>query len=71
MFYNLLGRIAEQSDDLDAATDYYQAALRWRPEFPLALVNWGHALAASSQYEQAIERYRAALAIDPDDGAVV
>ena len=65
-FYNLLGRIAERSDDVDAATSYYEAALRWQPKFPLALVNWGHALAGSFQYDQAIERYRAALAIDPD-----
>jgi tetratricopeptide (TPR) repeat protein len=63
-FYNLLGKIAEQSDDVDAATEYYQAALNWQPGFPLALINWGHTLAASSQYDQAIERYRAALAID-------
>jgi len=65
-FYSLLGKIAERSHDVDAATNYYQAALRWQPGFPPALVNWGHALAGSFQYDQAIERYRAALAIDPD-----
>lgn len=64
-FYNLLGIIAERSGERQTAIDYYQEALRWRPGFALAEVNWGEALYASGRQDQAIEHYRAALASEP------
>jgi tetratricopeptide (TPR) repeat protein len=64
--YNLLGKIAQADNQLDAAAGYYQIALRHQPEFALARLNWGRVYHLVGQYSQAIDHYRSALAIEPD-----
>jgi tetratricopeptide (TPR) repeat protein len=64
--YNLLGKIAQAGNELAAAAEYYQIALRHQPRFALAQVNWGRVYYLLEQYSQAIEHYRSALAIEPE-----
>lgn len=63
--YNLLGLIAEQSDEPEMAMAYFREALPWQPKFALAQVNWGHVLSKSGDNQGAIAHYQAALAINP------
>lgn len=60
-----------------SAAAHYQAALRIKPEHPVALKNWGNVLLyqargrkdeeAANLYQQACEKYAAYLAIQPGD----
>jgi tetratricopeptide (TPR) repeat protein len=65
-FYNLLGQISEQAGDPNLAIEYYKEAIGIDRYFDLAYINWGHALAGLGREAEAIEMYRAALAIRPD-----
>jgi protein O-GlcNAc transferase len=54
-----------QARDLDAAADAYQRFLAAQPRNVEALSNLGAVRAAQGRYEEAIERYREALAVEP------
>ena len=60
-FYNLLGRVAEDTDDLDLAVAYYERALSLNPWFPLAQTNLGRVYHRRGEYAKAVEHYRRAL----------
>lgn len=66
---NLLGLIAADAGDYQAAIGWYRRALEADEDdtFTIALVNWGNALRNMGQPDAAIARYRQALAQDPDD----
>jgi Tfp pilus assembly protein PilF len=59
-----------QARDLDAAADAYGRFLEQQPRNVEALSNLGAVLAAQGRYEDAIARYRAALAVDARRTAV-
>ena len=65
-YYNLLCHISNQVGDPDLAIEYCKEAIRSRPEFALAHVNWGAALARLDQEAEAIGHYQTALRIQPD-----
>ena len=65
-YYNLLCHISNQVGDPDLAIEYCKEAVRSRPEFALAHVNWGAALARLDQEAEAIEHYQTALRIQSD-----
>ena len=57
-----------QAGDLEAAVAAYRGVLDLEPGDAAARSNLGAALAALGRYEEAIEAYRAALAVVPDPG---
>jgi len=59
-----------QARDLDAAAEAYGRFLEQQPRNVEALSNLGAVLAAQGRYEEAIARYRAALAVDARRTAV-
>src|SRR6185369_568280 len=59
-----------QARDLDAAAEAYGRFLEQQPRNVEALSNLGAVLAAQGRYEDAIARYRAALAVDARRTAV-
>src|SRR5207249_1560236 len=59
-----------QARDLDAAADAYGRFLKEQPRNVEALSNLGAVLAAQGRYEDAIARYRDALAVDARRTAV-
>jgi tetratricopeptide (TPR) repeat protein len=65
-YHNLLCHISNQLGDPELAIEYCREAVRWRPDFALAHANWGVALARLDRDAEAIERYEAALRIQPD-----
>jgi tetratricopeptide (TPR) repeat protein len=65
-YHNLLCHISNELDDPELAIEYCKEAVRWRPEFALAHVNWGVALARLDQDAEAIGQYETALGIQPD-----
>jgi tetratricopeptide (TPR) repeat protein len=65
-YYNLLCHISIQVGDPELAVEYCKEAVRSRPEFALAHVNWGAALARLDQDAEAVEHYEAALRLQPD-----
>jgi predicted Zn-dependent protease len=60
----------QQARELDAAADAYGRFLQAQPRNVEALSNVGAVLAAQGRYEDAIERYREALGVDPARTAV-
>jgi tetratricopeptide (TPR) repeat protein len=65
-YQNLLCHISNELEDPGLAIEYCKEAVRWRPGFALAHVNWGAALARLDQDAEAIEHFEAALRIQPD-----
>jgi tetratricopeptide (TPR) repeat protein len=65
-YHNLLCHISNELDDPELAIEYCKEAVRRQPEFALAHVNWGAALARLDQDAEAIEHYQTALRIQPD-----
>jgi tetratricopeptide (TPR) repeat protein len=65
-YYNLLCHISNQVGDPELAIEYCKEAIRSRPEFALAHVNWGAALARLDQDAEAIEHCQTALRIQSD-----
>jgi lipoprotein NlpI len=48
--------------------EYYEKALRTRPDYPEALNNLGVALAGERRFKEAIEKFTAAIRLRPDYG---
>ncbi|BAZ15623.1 family 2 glycosyl transferase [Calothrix sp. NIES-4071] len=63
---NNLGRISEQQGNLDTAVDFFQQALRLKPEYAKAYYNLGNVLQKQGKLDAAIESYQQALKINPD-----
>jgi protein O-mannosyl-transferase len=63
--YNNLGELLV-STNREEAMDYYQAALRLRPEYPEALNNMGYQLTQSGRLSEAIEYLQRAVHAAPD-----
>lgn len=68
--YNLWGNYLVQLDplNLDQSVSHYRRAVALDRSFDVAYTSWGDALAASGLCGQAIEKYRMALSLRPDDG---
>jgi tetratricopeptide (TPR) repeat protein len=69
--YNLLGLVlAAQELFEEAIGQYGKAATLWQKagstDRKVALINWGDALRLKKLYGQAAEKYREAIAVDPD-----
>ncbi|MFQ5566900.1 MAG: tetratricopeptide repeat protein, partial [Paracoccaceae bacterium] len=66
---NLLGVIAADSGDHDAAIDWYQRAIAAAEtdEFAIAYANWGDSLRALGDLDGAIVKYRRATELDPEN----
>jgi tetratricopeptide (TPR) repeat protein len=63
---NLLGVLAMDANNYDAAFDLFEAAVAQRPKDPVVLNNYGNALSLVRRYEDAISALERALAIKPD-----
>lgn len=61
---------AQQRGDNALAAQQYRRIVKLRPDFFSAWVNLGVALVQLKQFPEAIESYRAALALDPKDRGV-
>lgn len=64
---NLLGYIAADRGDYDAAIDWYKRAVAADKDdsFAIAYTNWGNALRAKGDPDAAIEKFQRATEIDP------
>jgi Flp pilus assembly protein TadD len=70
--YNLVGlelfdRPTKLPDDIAQSTAYFEAATVADPRFALPYINWGAALSALGDKEGAIEKYKVALTLTPDE----
>ena len=63
---NLLGVLAMEAGNHDAAFDFLERAVAARPKDPAVLNNYGNALSLVRRFEDAIEHLERALAIKPD-----
>ncbi len=63
-----LGNLWLQQQNLPRAEAYYLAVLRMDPRHKAALNNLGVVALSGKQWESAANYFRAALAVDPDDG---
>ncbi|MCE9521359.1 MAG: sulfotransferase, partial [Alphaproteobacteria bacterium] len=63
---NLLGVLAMEAGNHEAAFDFLERAVAGRPKDPAILNNYGNALSLVRRYEDAIEHLECALAIKPD-----
>lgn len=63
---NLLGVLAMEAGNHDAAFDFLERAVQARPKDPAILNNYGNALSLVRRFEDAIEHLQRALAIKPD-----
>ncbi|MGQ9367321.1 tetratricopeptide repeat protein [Azospirillum sp. ST 5-10] len=68
--HNLRGLIHVRKGEAQEAIRDYRKALEVRPDFVLAVYNWGNALALEGAYEDAIGKYQEALALDTDGARV-
>ena len=65
-FYNNLGLVQEQSEDLDNAQHSYEQAIALDPNFPKSHYNLGNVFQKRSQLEQAIDEYQKAIHLKHD-----
>jgi tetratricopeptide (TPR) repeat protein len=63
---NLLGVLAMEAGNHDAAFDLLERAVQARPKDPVVLNNYGNALSLVRRFEDAIRHLERALAIKPD-----
>lgn len=63
---NLLGVLAMEAGNHEAAFDFLERAVAARPKDPVVLNNYGNALSLVRRFEDAIEHLERALAIKPD-----
>jgi len=63
---NLLGVLAMEAGNHDAAFDFLERAVAGRPKDPAILNNYGNALSLVRRFEDAIQHLECALAIKPD-----
>lgn len=63
---NLLGVLAMEAGNHDAAFDFLERAVMARPKDPAVLNNYGNALSLVRRFEDAITHLERALAIKPD-----
>ena len=63
---NVMGRVAFERGDLDAALAYYRRALALKPDLADAYNNMGNALKELGQLPEAQEAYLEALRLDPN-----
>ncbi len=61
-----LGSIFEQQGKLEAAVEYYQQALRFKPGYAEAYYNLGNVLEKQGKLEAAVKSYQQALKLNPD-----
>lgn len=64
---NNLGNAYAFDDRIDAAMEQYRAAIRLRPDHPLAFFNVGFTLVHQSRFVEAVEPLQRAVAIRPAD----
>ncbi len=63
---NLLGVLAMEAGNHDAAFDFLERAIAGRPKDPAILNNYGNALSLVRRFEDAIKNLECSLAIKPD-----
>lgn len=63
---NLLGVLAMEAGNHEAAFDFLERAVEARPKDPVVLNNYGNALSLVRRFEDAIKHLERALAIKPD-----
>ena len=63
---NLLGVLAMEAGNHEAAFDFLGRAVQARPKDPAILNNYGNALSLVRRYEEASEHLERAVAINPD-----
>ena len=61
-----LGSIFEQQGKLDAAVEFYQQALRFKPDYAEAYYNLGNVFQQQGKFDAALESYQQALNINPE-----
>lgn len=64
--YNILGLIFDRVGDQRRASEYFEIAVKLRPDDPEILSNYGQCLKAAGRYEQAKEMLETALTFDPN-----
>lgn len=64
--HNNLGNLLRQQGDFDGAIRQYQAALRLKPDYAIALANLGDMYARKGMYAEAVRCYEEALRLDPN-----
>jgi Tfp pilus assembly protein PilF len=67
VLYRLGDLLANQSDPRPEALEHFQAALQADPRHALALAGLGQVEEQQGRHEAALEHYRQAAALDPDD----
>ena len=67
---NLMGRIAFERGDLDAALAHYRRALTLKPDLADAYNNMGNVLKELGQLQEAQDAYLQALRLDPNIAGV-
>jgi general secretion pathway protein D len=60
-----------ETDDYDAAQDYFEKALEINPNNPYALLNLGVVYDVKGEREKAIRMYEKVIQLDPDDRATL
>ncbi|MBV9269286.1 MAG: tetratricopeptide repeat protein, partial [Acidobacteriaceae bacterium] len=58
---------AQQRGDYSSAIQQYRELVKSKPDFVPAWINLGVALAHVGQWDEAVESYRSALALDPQN----
>jgi len=61
-----LGELYYQAGKLDEAARFYKEALEWHPRYPLALAFLGRVRTAQGKYDEAIQLYGQAVAVNAD-----
>jgi len=61
-----MGVLAIEANQLDAALDYFQKAVKLAPEIAIYRNNLGNALCINTDFEGALPHLKKAVAIDPD-----
>lgn len=68
--YKIIGNCLQAMGKLQEALDWYQKALKIKPDFVEVYANVGTIFAQQKQWDQAIQYYRRAIAIKPDFAGV-
>src|SRR5271170_5854111 len=68
-YYNNLGVVLEQLNQIDEAAAAYRQAIELQPHYPEALDNLGNVLKEQGKIPEAVDAYLSAIKLKPDFGA--